>query len=190
MTIDGPRAGRKPMSSIGGYTRARGTTLTRAAKGGLMRWSLVCRCRRAVIQAALGVVVVALPMRGWTRDDAFTHTEHRPRCDHYDPLKQPFFGETHLHTAYSFDAVTLDTRNTPADAYRYAKGGIVGLPPWVDTRQQFVAETSFKLCKINYGKLLITRVPKVDNKWRVDVRRVTSANVEQHVPQIHHVAAQ
>jgi hypothetical protein len=67
----------------------------------------------------------------------FERTEDRAPCSHYDPLKRPFFGETHLHTAYSFDASTLDTRNTPADAYRYAKGGPVGLPPWADTREQF-----------------------------------------------------
>ena len=64
----------------------------------------------------------------------FERTECRPTCQHFDPLKQPFFGETHLHTAYSFDASTLDTRNLPPDAYRYARGGLVGLPPWADTR--------------------------------------------------------
>lgn len=64
----------------------------------------------------------------------FDRTECRPTCAHFDPLKQVFFGETHLHTAYSFDASTIDTRNLPPDAYRYAKGGAVGLPPWADTR--------------------------------------------------------
>ena len=64
----------------------------------------------------------------------FERTECRATCQNYDPLKQPFFGETHLHTAYSFDASTIDTRNLPPDAYRYAKGGVVGLPPWADTR--------------------------------------------------------
>ncbi|WP_323696953.1 DUF3604 domain-containing protein [Thiorhodovibrio litoralis] len=64
----------------------------------------------------------------------FERTEVREPCANYEPTKQPFFGETHLHTAYSFDSVALDTRNTPADAYRYAKGGRVGLPPWADTR--------------------------------------------------------
>ena len=64
----------------------------------------------------------------------FERTECRPTCQHFDPLKQPFFGETHLHTAYSFDASTIDTRNLPPDAYRYAKGDRVGLPPWADTR--------------------------------------------------------
>jgi hypothetical protein len=76
-------------------------------------------------QPACSVTPGALP---------FDRTECRPTCAHYDPLKQVFFGETHLHTAYSFDASTIDTRNLPADAYRYAKGGMVGLPPWADTR--------------------------------------------------------
>ncbi|CAK0778752.1 conserved exported hypothetical protein [Gammaproteobacteria bacterium] len=64
----------------------------------------------------------------------FLRTEQRSPCAHYDPLKQPFFGELHLHTSYSFDAATIDTRNTPRDAYRFAKGQPVGLPPWADTR--------------------------------------------------------
>ena len=32
------------------------------------------------------------------------------------------------------DAANLDTRNTPRDAYRFAKGEKVGIPPFVDTR--------------------------------------------------------
>ncbi len=102
-----------------------------------MRTFIVSKGRRAALRTVLAAAVLVLPVAGSAHEDAFKRTEDRPRCDHYDSLKRPFFGETHLHTAYSFDAVTLDTRNTPADAYRYAKGGIVGLPPWVDTRNQF-----------------------------------------------------
>jgi uncharacterized protein DUF3604 len=64
----------------------------------------------------------------------FKITEQRQRCINYQPLRQAFFGELHLHTEYSADAATLDTRNTPTDAYRFARGGVVGLPPFVDTR--------------------------------------------------------
>src|SRR5262249_50050563 len=64
----------------------------------------------------------------------FKVTEQRQRCTNYQPLRQAFFGELHLHTEYSADAATLDTRNTPRDAYRFARGGVVGLPPFVDTR--------------------------------------------------------
>jgi hypothetical protein len=35
---------------------------------------------------------------------------------------QPFFGDTHLHTGWSFDAGTFGCRITPSDAYRFARG--------------------------------------------------------------------
>jgi hypothetical protein len=57
-------------------------------------------------------------------------TEERARCAAYDPLRQPFFGDLHVHTAFSFDARSQDTRNTPADAYRFARGESVGLQPF------------------------------------------------------------
>ena len=46
----------------------------------------------------------------------------REPCTDVDPLRRPFFGDTHVHTNYSFDANSQDTRNTPRDAYRFAKG--------------------------------------------------------------------
>lgn len=36
--------------------------------------------------------------------------------------ERPLFGDTHLHTAVSFDAGMVGTRLMPADAYRFAKG--------------------------------------------------------------------
>jgi len=39
--------------------------------------------------------------------------------------KSLYFGETHLHTAYSLDAFLGGTRQTPGDAYRFAKGETV-----------------------------------------------------------------
>ncbi len=35
---------------------------------------------------------------------------------------RPFFGETHLHTSFSFDAGAFGARLTPRDAYRFARG--------------------------------------------------------------------
>ena len=40
-----------------------------------------------------------------------------------DPLRQAFFGELHLHTAYSLDAYIFgNTMNDPFVAYRFAQG--------------------------------------------------------------------
>ncbi|MFO1519642.1 MAG: DUF3604 domain-containing protein [bacterium] len=58
----------------------------------------------------------------------FTVTEQREACSNYQPLRQPFFGETHVHTSFSFDAYVLSTRNDPFAAYRFAKGEAVPLP--------------------------------------------------------------
>jgi hypothetical protein len=42
-----------------------------------------------------------------------------------NPLRNAWFGETHMHTAYSLDAYIGGTRLTPADAYRFARGATV-----------------------------------------------------------------
>lgn len=66
----------------------------------------------------------AAPGQDWTR------TETREDCTNYNPLRQPFFGELHIHTKYSADALLARGRNTPYDAYNFAKGGPIGLPPY------------------------------------------------------------
>jgi hypothetical protein len=43
----------------------------------------------------------------------------------HNPLKEAYFGEQHLHTAYSLDAYIAGARLMPADAYRFAKGATV-----------------------------------------------------------------
>jgi hypothetical protein len=65
-----------------------------------------------------------------TAERPYELTEEREPCASYEPLRRPLFGDTHVHTAYSFDASTQDTRNTPRDAYRFAKGEEVGLQPY------------------------------------------------------------
>jgi len=62
-------------------------------------------------------------------------TEEREPCALHDPLRRPHFGDTHVHTTLSFDANSQDTRNAPADAYRFAKGERMGLQPYDDNDQ-------------------------------------------------------
>ncbi|WP_035486515.1 DUF3604 domain-containing protein [Geminicoccus roseus] len=58
----------------------------------------------------------------------FERTEQREACRSYQPLRQPLFGETHLHTSFSFDAYVFSVRNDPYAAYAFAKGAPVRLP--------------------------------------------------------------
>ena len=46
-----------------------------------------------------------------------------------EPLRRAFFGDFHVHTALSMDAYTWDLRATPDDAYRFARGEALLLPP-------------------------------------------------------------
>lgn len=57
------------------------------------------------------------------------YTESREACAARDPLRKAFFGDLHVHTTLSFDAWTYDVRATPADAYRFARGETIHLPP-------------------------------------------------------------
>ena len=42
-----------------------------------------------------------------------------------NPLKNVYFGDTHIHTVLSFDAFLMGTRRTPDDAYDFAKGAAI-----------------------------------------------------------------
>ncbi len=54
----------------------------------------------------------------------------RAPCAEHDPLRRPHFGDTHVHTTFSFDAWGQGTRNTPRDAYRFARGEPLGIQPY------------------------------------------------------------
>src|SRR5688572_26250929 len=65
-----------------------------------------------------------LPAQDWAR------TETRDDCSSYNALRSPFFGETHVHTSFSGDAAFVRTRTDPRDAYMFAQGDQIGLPPY------------------------------------------------------------
>ncbi len=79
----------------------------------------------------LASAAAAEPARqGVTPERPYVVTEDREPCAGFDPLRQPFFGDTHVHTAFSQDASTQGTRNTPRDAYRFARGEPLGIQPY------------------------------------------------------------
>lgn len=63
------------------------------------------------------------------REVPFDRTEERVDCLSFDPNRQPFFGEQHVHTSFSYDTIIMENKiNGPAEAYAFAKGESVFLP--------------------------------------------------------------
>jgi hypothetical protein len=50
------------------------------------------------------------------------YSETREACRSRNPLRNPYFGDVHVHTALSMDASLWDVRGTPDDAHRFARG--------------------------------------------------------------------
>ena len=93
-------------------------------------WSPI---RRAVALAASLVVTASiLPVLSpaLAQEPGANAPPGREECASRDPLMRPHFGDTHVHTALSFDAWGQGTRGRPADAYRFARGEPMGIQPY------------------------------------------------------------
>jgi hypothetical protein len=70
-----------------------------------------------------------MTVAGCGKDDA-PFVDELGRCADFDALRQPFWGDTHVHTDLSFDANMQGTRTNQADAYAFSRGTPIGLQPY------------------------------------------------------------
>ena len=52
----------------------------------------------------------------------------------YNEDRNAYFGDTHIHTKYSFDAYIFGTTASPDDAYRFAQGETIQHPLGFDMK--------------------------------------------------------
>lgn len=74
--------------------------------------------------------VTATPTPGGRAPAPWERTEEREGCENYAVTRNPYFGDLHVHTTMSVDAVTFNVLETPADAYEFARGGEITLAPY------------------------------------------------------------
>jgi hypothetical protein len=85
--------------------------------------------RRSATVFVLLVAVASGPTNAERATVAFERTEHREPCANFNPLRSPFFGDLHVHTAFSLEANTHGTWATPRDAYLFARGEPLEIQP-------------------------------------------------------------
>jgi len=64
----------------------------------------------------------------------FARTEERAPCAQFNRLRNPYFGDLHIHTRYSADAYIYGTRGDARDAYRFARGEAIAISDAVEAQ--------------------------------------------------------
>jgi len=91
---------------------------------------LVAACGGDSSDDGPGPLPTATPAPMAPRGAPWARSETRQDCGSFAVTRSPYFGDLHVHTTHSMDAVLYNTLNTPRDAYRFAHGEPVGLAPY------------------------------------------------------------
>ena len=79
-------------------------------------------CALALLVLAAGCAQEAPAPEETTPDAQAAEEAPAPADIASNPLRNAYFGDTHIHTVLSFDAYLMGTRRTPDEAYDFAKG--------------------------------------------------------------------
>ena len=79
-------------------------------------------CALALLVLAAGCAQEAPAPEETTPDAPAAEEAPAPSDIASNPLRNAYFGDTHIHTVLSFDAYLMGTRRTPDEAYDFAKG--------------------------------------------------------------------
>jgi hypothetical protein len=99
-----------------------------------------------------------------------------------NPLRDAYFGETHMHTAYSLDAYIGGTRLDHDDAYRYARGETVEVDGIQKARQRpldFVAISDHAEYIGEMYSTMVDGAPGHDQALLKQLRNLTSIEDKQ-----------
>ncbi len=91
---------------------------------------LPARLRSGLLLAFGLSLLVSCPAN---EEEPAVYLEQREPCAERDPLRKLLFGDLHVHTELSFDAYSYGNRLSPDEAYRFARGESVLLPPLDET---------------------------------------------------------
>lgn len=100
-----------------------------------------------------------------------------------NPLRNLYYGETHMHTAYSLDAFIGGTGQTPSDAYRAARGETVivnGQPHQIRRPLDFAAVTDHGEYMGEMYSTLNKGAPGYDNPLIQQLRGLSDIKEREH----------
>jgi Protein of unknown function (DUF3604) len=101
-----------------------------------------------------------------------------------NPLRDAYFGETHLHTAFSLDAYIGGTRLMPADSLAYARGESVTLPDGTTAQHKrpldFAAVTDHAEYMGEMYSTMFEGAPGHDNDDLVQLRELSDLEERQN----------